>query len=75
MTKGVNQKLKLLLLYQYFTQETDADHGVTPGRHYCILAKQEIHVDRKTLYQDFEELGPLVLILQPARKASATPTG
>ena len=56
MTKGVNQKLKLLLLYQYFTQETDADHGVTLADITAFLAKQEIHVDRKTLYQDFEEL-------------------
>jgi len=49
-------KLKLLYLAKIFSEETDDAHGLTLPQ---IVEKLEIYgikADRKTLYQDFEEL-------------------
>ncbi|MBR2540707.1 MAG: WYL domain-containing protein [Mogibacterium sp.] len=54
--KGVNQKLKMLYLLKIFSQETDDNHALTMQE---IIAKLEacgVNADRKTLYQDFDEL-------------------
>ena len=53
MAKG---KLKMLCLVRIFTQETDDEHGLTLQEIIDRLAAWDIRADRKTLYQDFEEL-------------------
>ena len=56
MAKGSNQKLKMLYLVKIFTEETDEDHGLTMKEIIDRLAACGVSADRKTLYQDFEEL-------------------
>lgn len=56
MAKGTNQKLKLLYLAQIFSEETDEDHGLTLAEIAQRLSRLDINAERKTLYQDFEEL-------------------
>ena len=56
MAKGTNQKLKLLYLAQIFSEETDEDHGLTLAEITQRLSRWDINAERKTLYQDFEEL-------------------
>jgi len=53
MAKG---KLKLLYLAKLFMEETDDEHGLTLQQIVDRLAALEISAERKTLYQDFEEL-------------------
>lgn len=53
MAKG---KLKMLYLVRLFAQETDDDHGLTLQQIIDRLAAYDIKADRKTLYDDFEEL-------------------
>lgn len=54
--KGDNQKLKMLYLVKVFSEETDDDHALTMPEIIDKLAAYGVNADRKTLYQDFEEL-------------------
>ena len=56
MAKGSNQKLKLLYLAKIFMEETDDEHGLTMPQIAEKLKAYDISADRKTLYQDLEEL-------------------
>ena len=56
MAKSTRQKAKLLYLAQMFLGETDEDHGMTIGQIIEYLIRQGISSERKSLYQDFEEL-------------------
>ena len=56
MAKGYNQKLKMLYLARIFAQETDEDNALTLQQIAEKLAAYDVNADRKTLYQDFEEL-------------------
>ena len=56
MAKGANQKQKLLVLAKLFSEQTDEEHGLTLAEIADMLAARDINADRKTLYQDFEEL-------------------
>ncbi len=53
MAKG---KLKMLYLARLFMEETDDEHALTLQQIAAKLAAVDISADRKTLYQDFEEL-------------------
>ena len=54
--KGENQKLKMLYLVQLFSRETDDTHKLTMPEIITKLAAEGVNADRKTLYQDFDEL-------------------
>ena len=56
MAKNSGQKLKLLYLVKIFMEETDEQHGLTVQEIIQKLAACDVAADRKTLYQDFEEL-------------------
>ena len=56
MAKKSNQKLKILYLADIFLKETDEDHPLTIKEITDRLKMYDISADRKTLYQDFEEL-------------------
>ena len=56
MAKGNNQKLKLLYLARIFAQETDENNALTLQQIAGKLQDCDVSADRKTLYQDFEEL-------------------
>lgn len=73
MAKGINQKLKLLYLVQIFKEQTDEDHGLTVQEITARLAQNDVSADRKTLYNDFEELrrfGYDILAEQEGRKVT-----
>ena len=54
--KGDNQKLKMLYLSRIFSEDTDEHHGLTMAEIISKLEAYGVNADRKTLYQDFEEL-------------------
>ena len=54
--KGENQKLKMLYLAQLFSRETDDTHKLTMPEIIATLAADGVNAERKTLYQDFDEL-------------------
>ena len=56
MARGNNQKLKMLYLSKIFMEETDENHGLTLPEITERLNSYDVNADRKTLYQDFEEL-------------------
>lgn len=56
MAKKSHQKLKLLYLAKIFTERTDENHALTLAEIMSFLENNNISADRKTLYQDFEEL-------------------
>ena len=54
--KGENQKLKMLYLVKIFCEETDDKHTLTMPQIIEKLSAYGVNADRKTLYQDFEQL-------------------
>ena len=56
MAKGPNQKLKLLYLMKIFMEETDDEHALTMPELIGKLNAYGVNADRKTMYQDMEEL-------------------
>lgn len=56
MTKGPNQKLKMLYLKDIFEKETDDDHCLSLSEIMEKLNERGVNADRKTLYADFDEL-------------------
>lgn len=56
MAKGINQKRKLLYLKDILSRETDETHGLTMKQIIEELARYDVSADRKTIYQDLEEL-------------------
>lgn len=56
MAKGTKQKQKLLYLAKLFNEHTDEDHGLTMKDIISMLNSNDINADRKTIYQDLEEL-------------------
>lgn len=56
MSKGTNQKLKLLYLTKIFREQTDEEHMLTIAEITEKLSAYDVSADRKTLYTDFEEL-------------------
>lgn len=56
MTKGDNQKLKLLYLTKILMKETDDQHSLTLPQIVKRLSDYGVNVERKTLYTDFDEL-------------------
>ncbi len=71
MAKGQNQKQKILYLAKIFSEETDESHGLTAGELIARLQQHGVAVERKTLYQDIEDLrqfGLDIVAMQNGRK-------
>ena len=56
MKVGRGRNRKLLYLAQIFMRETDENHPLTARKIIGFLADYGIHTERRTLYQDLEEL-------------------
>lgn len=56
MAKSKNQKLKILCLIKMLLCETDEDHVLTVPQMVEGLEKQEIHAERKSIYDDIDAL-------------------
>ncbi len=56
MTKGDNQKLKLMYLAKILLRETDDQHSLTLPQIIKRLNDYGVNSERKTLYTDFDEL-------------------
>ncbi|MBO4915082.1 MAG: WYL domain-containing protein [Oscillospiraceae bacterium] len=56
MARSSNQKLKLLYVMQFLTQNTDAEHPAPAGRIIDYLESQGIQAERKSIYDDIEAL-------------------
>lgn len=56
MAKGINQKLKLLRLWQILCERTDEEHPITTPELIALLEQEEISAERKSIYDDMEVL-------------------
>lgn len=59
MPKGKNQKLKLYYLYRILLENTDDEHAVTMSEIQNSLEAYGLTADRKSLYDDLEQLSVL----------------
>ena len=59
MPKGKNQKLKLYYLYRILLEKTDDEHMITMPEIQQALEAYDITADRKSLYDDLEQLSVL----------------
>ena len=56
MAKGQNQKLKLLYLLKFLTENTDENHPLTMAQLLKMLEGVDISAERKSVYDDLEAL-------------------
>ena len=56
MSRGKNQKLKLLYLKQFFEEMTDEDHPATMPDILAYLEKHDVQAERKSIYDDLYSL-------------------
>lgn len=56
MSRGTNQKLKLIYLMKILLEKTDDEHSLTLVEILNELAKYDITAERKSIYADFESL-------------------
>ena len=56
MPKGTNQKLKLYYLSRIMTEKTDDEHFITMPEIQKALEAYDVTADRKSLYDDLEQL-------------------
>ncbi len=64
MAKSANQKRKLLALCQLLWERTDEDHPLTVSELISGLERQDIHAERKSIYDDMETLRSFGLDVQ-----------
>ncbi len=70
MPKSTGQKSKLLHLAEIFYRQTDEDHPKTLAELIAELARRGISAERKSLYNDMEELRAFGLDIETDRKKS-----
>lgn len=56
MAKSSGQKLKLLYLVKYLTENTDENHPASTADMIAYLEANDIHSQRKSIYDDIEKL-------------------
>ena len=56
MPKSSNQKLKLIYLMKILLERTDETHSITMSEIIDALAAYDISAERKSLYNDIENL-------------------
>ena len=56
MARQANQKLKMLYLLEILRRETDEEHPLTLKQIIDLLAQRGISAERKSLYDDIEQL-------------------
>ena len=64
MPKGTNQKLKLYYLGQIMLEHTDEEHYLTLLQIQDYLEEMEVTADRRTLYEDLNELKHLGITVE-----------
>ena len=64
MPKSANQKRKLLVLYRFLLARTDDDHPVTVQEMQDELTRWDISAERKSIYNDMDELRQLGVDVQ-----------
>ena len=70
MPKSANQKRKLLVLYRFLLARTDDDHPVTVQEMQDELTRWDISAERKSIYNDMEELRQLGVDVQSRKGKS-----
>ena len=56
MARGVNQKLKLLYLKQFFEEKTDEEHPASMQQILDYLKANGVDAERKSIYTDLDAL-------------------
>lgn len=67
MPKGSNQKRKLMVLARYLLKHSDEEHPVTLGELQEELERWDAPAERKSIYNDMEQLRQLGLDVQTRR--------
>lgn len=68
MPKSSNQKLKLIYLMKILLERTDETHSITMSEIIDALAVYDISAERKSLYNDIENLRVYVWMLSERRR-------
>ncbi len=68
MPKSANQKLKLLYLMKLLTEKSDEAHPISMQELIAALEAQDIHAERKSIYDDMEALRQFGLDVVSSRK-------
>jgi len=72
MSKGKNQKLKLMTLKDILYKKTDKEHSLTMGQLIDELEKRDISAERKSIYDDFKTFDDLKIPYKKVKKGKET---
>ena len=67
MPKGTNQKRKLMVLARFLQKHSDEEHPLTLGQLQEELERWNAPAERKSIYDDMEQLRQLGLDVQTRR--------
>lgn len=70
MSKGKNQKIKLMYLMQVLLEKTDDEHGITMPELLNELAKYDITGERKSIYDDIRSIQEFGILVEKRKKGS-----
>lgn len=59
MSRGTNQKFKFTYLTRIMLEKTDDEHSLTMPQIMAELEKYEVTAERKSIYQDFQDMEKL----------------
>ena len=68
MSKGSNQKLKLIFLIKYLLEHTDENHLVTMPEILAYLEANDITAERKSIYDDLDSVRALGIDVQGEKR-------
>lgn len=72
MSKGKNQKLKLMALKEILLEKTDKDHSLTMEQIIDELEKRDISAERKSIYDDFKSFEDLKIPCKKVKRGKET---
>lgn len=70
MSKGKNQKMKLMYLMQVLLEKTDDEYGITMPQLLNELAKYDITGERKSIYDDIRSIQEFGVLVEKRKKGS-----
>lgn len=72
MSKGANQKQKLLYIQKFLQEKTDENHGVTVNEIINYLEKNDISAERKSIYTDIKTLQDFGMDIEKCKSKAVT---
>lgn len=69
MARGSNQKFKFTYLMKLMAEKTDDEHSLTMAQILDELGRYGVSAERKSIYEDFKDMGEFGVEILKSKKA------